>query len=460
MSPDMIYFMKVNAAILFFYAFYRLFFYNDTFFRLRRTTLIGLLLVAVVYPLPDFSGWMKEINTVTEAATVYSTMLPEVIVSAGKTTAATPDGWLLQSAFLLYLAGVAVLGIRFAVQLGSILILSVQCKTARINGVYVHLLNHPAGPFSFFHLIFIHLPSHTEQEVDEILTHEMTHVRQWHSLDVILSELLCTLFWVNPFVWLLKREVRQNLEYLADQTVLLSGHDRKSYQFHLLGLANQKAAANLYNSFNVLPLKNRIRMMNKKRSHQIGRTKYLLFAPLAALLLMVNNLETVARVTTLPSDIQPTDSVMPEVVVVGYGSADAKPAVPANDNQKKTVQKNEPKIMKDTPPREYNGEKVFTKVDQMPSFPGGDAALLQYIARSIKYPVESQKAGNQGRVIASFTVDKEGNIAQLELVRGIEPLLDAEALRVLSLMPKWTPGVHKGKVVNVRYTVPITFRLQ
>ena len=81
--------------------------------------------------------------------------------------------------------------------------------------------------------------------------------------------------------------------------------------------------------------------------------------------------------------------------------------------------------MKDTPPREYNGEKVFTKVDQMPSFPGGDAALLQYIARSIKYPVESQRAGNQGRVIASFTVDKEGNIAQLELVRGIEPLLDA-----------------------------------
>ena len=115
MSPDMIYFMKVNAAILFFYAFYRLFFYNDTFFRLRRTTLIGLLLVAVVYPLPDFSGWMKEINTVTEAATVYSTMLPEVIVSAGKTTAAAPSGWLLQSAFLLYLAGVAVLGIRSAV---------------------------------------------------------------------------------------------------------------------------------------------------------------------------------------------------------------------------------------------------------------------------------------------------------------------------------------------------------
>ena len=101
MSPDMIYFMKVNAAILFFYAFYRLFFYNDTFFRLRRTTLMGLLLVAVVYPLPDFSGWMKEINTVTEAATVYSTMLPEVIVSAGKTTAAAPDGWLLKSGFLL-----------------------------------------------------------------------------------------------------------------------------------------------------------------------------------------------------------------------------------------------------------------------------------------------------------------------------------------------------------------------
>ena len=201
-------------------------------------------------------------------------------------------------------------------------------------------------------------------------------------------------------------------------------------------------------------------MMNKKRSHQIGRTKYLLFVPLAALLLMVNNLETVARVTTLPSDIQPTDSVLPELFVVGYGSPDAQPAAPANDNQKKTVQKKELQKEKYAPPRDYNGEKVYTEVDQLPSFPGGDAALLQYIARSVKYPVESQRAGNQGRVIASFTVDKEGNIAQLEVVRGIEPLLDAEALRVLSLMPKWTPGVHKGKVVNVRYTVPITFRLQ
>lgn len=460
MSPDMIYFMKVNAAILFFYAFYRLFFYNDTFFRLRRTTLIGLLLVAVVYPLPDFSGWMKEINTVTEAATVYSAMLPEVIVSAGKTTTAAPSGWLLQSAFLLYLAGVAVLGIRFAVQLGSILILSVQCKTTSINGVYVHLLNHPAGPFSFFHLIFIHLPSHTEQEVDEILTHEMTHVRQWHSLDVILSELLCTLFWVNPFVWLLKREVRQNLEYLADQTVLLSGHDRKSYQFHLLGLANQKAAANLYNSFNVLPLKNRIRMMNKKRSHQIGRTKYLLFAPLAALLLMVNNLETVARVTTLPSDIQPTDSVLPELFVVGYGSPDAQPAAPANDDQKKTVQKNEPKIMKDTPPRVYNGEKVYEVVDKMPIYPGGEKAMLQFLAQNIKYPVKAQEAGTQGRVHVAFTVDKKGNMAQFEVVRSVDSLLDAEALRVVSLMPKWTPGSKGGKNVNVRYTLPIIFALK
>ena len=120
--------------------------------------------------------------------------------------------------------------------------------------------------FSFFHWIFIHPESHTESEISEIITHEETHARQYHSADVLVSEIMCTFCWFNPFVWLMKREVRGNLEYMADHRVLETGHDSKSYQYHLLGLAHHKAAANLSNSFNVLPLKNRIKMMNKRRT--------------------------------------------------------------------------------------------------------------------------------------------------------------------------------------------------
>lgn len=149
----------------------------------------------------------------------------------------------------------------------------------------------------FFHWIFIHPQSHTDSEISEIITHEETHARQYHSIDVLISEIMCIFCWFNPFSWLMKREVRGNLEYMADSRVLETGHDSKSYQYHLLGLAHHKAAANLSNSFNVLPLKNRIKMMNKRRTKEIGRTKYIMFLPLAALLMIVSNIEIVARTT-------------------------------------------------------------------------------------------------------------------------------------------------------------------
>ena len=95
----------------------------------------------------------------------------------------------------------------------------------------------------------------------------------------------------------MKREIRTNLEYMADEKVLETGHDSRTYQYHLLGLSHHKAAATIYNSFNVLPLKKRIIMMNKRRTRAIGRTKYLMFLPLAALLMIVSNIEAVARAT-------------------------------------------------------------------------------------------------------------------------------------------------------------------
>ena len=461
MYPEFIYFLKVNIALVLFYAFYRLFFYSDTFFNLRRGMLQTFLLMAVLYPLLDISGWVKEYKPVTEAATLYVAMLPEVFVNASKTPAVQAKDLITDLLLIAYWSGVVLLGIRFLFQLGSILLMSFRCKTTWINGSKVHLLNEQAGPFSFFQLVFVHPQSHSEKELEEILTHEQTHARQLHSLDVMLGELLTIVCWFNPFVWLLKREVRQNLEYLADQTVILNGHDRKSYQYHLLGLANQKAAANLYNSFNVLPLKNRIRMMNKKRSHDIGRTKYLLFVPLAATLMLVSNMNAVASIT--PTDSQPRDTLMSEIVVVGYAPADQQQAANQQKKvaqpQKKAVKKGQPPI-KEEKPRMLNGEEVLTVVDVMPMFPGGDHALMKFIAQTVKYPVEDQKSGTQGRVIASFTVDKKGNIVDPEVLRGVSPSLDAEALRVISLMPVWQPGKQDGKPANVRYTVPITFRLQ
>ena len=104
-----------------------------------------------------------------------------------------------------------------------------------------------------------------------------------------------------------------------------------------------------------------------------------------------------------------------------------------------------------------NGEQVFRV---MPKFPGGDAELLKFIAKNVKYPQESQNKGEQGRVICSFVVTKDGTLTNYKVIRGISPALDQEAVRVLQMMPRWTPGTQRGEPVAVKYTVPITFKLQ
>ncbi len=118
-----------------------------------------------------------------------------------------------------------------------------------------------------------------------------------------------------------------------------------------------------------------------------------------------------------------------------------------------------------TPPavveeEEESAQTIFTVVEKMPEFPGGQGALLQYLAKSIKYPVIAQENGIQGRVSCSFVVNKDGSIVDAEVIRGVDPSLDKEALRVINSMPKWKPGEQRGKPVRVKYTVPVTFRLQ
>ncbi|MDR1203623.1 MAG: M56 family metallopeptidase [Tannerellaceae bacterium] len=426
MSPEFAYFIKVNIALMLFYAFYRLFFYKDTFFKLRRTILLIFFGLAFLYPLMNLQEWMKDKEPITEMVYLYATALPETVVVDN-----TAMVWDWQKFCTgAYWMAMVLLCIRFIVQLGSIIRLMAKSKKSVVHHTSVYLLDKPSGPFSFFRLIFIHQESHSENELKEILIHEYTHVSQWHSIDVILSEMICILCWMNPFVWLLKREVRHNLEYLADNTVLTSGYDSKSYQYHLLGLAHQtnQAAANLYNNFNVSHLKNRIRMMNKKRTRSIGRTKYLLFLPLVAMLILLSNIEAVARITkdlTLPVKSENDATIALEELLV---------------NQQKP-------------------KKVLTVVEVMPQFPGGDNELLEFIAKNVKYPAEAQAKGVQGRVNCSFVVNEDGSISDIEVVRGLDPLLDAEAVRVLGIMPKWTPGRNDGKVAAVRYTVPIIFRL-
>lgn len=435
------YFLKVNLALAILYICYRLLFRNDTFFRLRRAVLLSVYLIAFLYPLLDISIWLSTRESVTEIVNYYSTILPlKAVVAADDTPLSTEADWLTIAEsymLLIYLAGITLLFLRCIIELFTVIRLRLRSPKQLINGTTIYVLPSQEEPYSFFGWIFASPESHTPPALEEILVHEKTHVRQLHSIDVVLSEIVCILCWINPFAWLLKKEISSNHEYLADEQVMLAGYNKKEYQYHLIGLEHpEMAIAKLYNNFSVLPLKKRITMLNKKRTGRVGKVKYLTLLPLAAGLLLLNNIDAMARIvsrqTTVPVPAEKTMiAPAPEAVSVEV----ATPLPPDDD-------------------------KVYEVAEVMPEYPGGQGELLKFLARNIKYPEESVKNKEEGRVQIAFIVNKDGSISDVKVLKNTTPLLDAEAIRITKSMPNWTPGKDKGKVVRVAYTVPVTFRLQ
>ena len=477
------YLLKLNLALIVLFGFYKLMFSGDTFFALRRATLIGMCLVAMLVPGLNCSYWInKSVGMVSVANEYAAIVLPAVTVTPG---GGGSIGW-ETTAMTIYTMVACLFLLRFFWQLVSIVRLRNKCRTTDINGTKVYLLESDEGPFSFFNWIFINPTKHNRQETDEIMTHELAHCRQLHSIDVIFTELFAIVFWANPFVWLLKREVRLNLEYLADNNVLAGGTDSKKYQYHLLGLAYRKNVATISNNFNVLPLKKRIKMMNKKRTKRIAKVKYALYIPLAAALLVVSNIETVARDIANVAKAMPMakESVKQEKMVDLSFSNKATVAVESRKNVQSTEaierKDNKMEVQVDNRNSEMSAQKVeettevaneesaekgpkkspkkvYDYIEDMPTFNGN---LNQWLLLNMKYPVEAMNKKEQGKVIVQFIVSENGEVSEPKIIRSVSPALDKEACRVVLAMPKWNPGKLKGKPVAVRYMLPISFRLQ
>ena len=477
------YLLKLNLALIVLFGFYKLMFSGDTFFALRRATLIGMCLVAMLVPGLNCSYWInKSVGMVSMANEYAAIVLPAVTITPGGGGAI---GW-ETTAMTIYTMVACLFLLRFFWQLVSIVRLRNKCRTTDINGTKVYLLESDEGPFSFFNWIFINPTKHNRQETDEIMTHELAHCRQLHSIDVLFTELFAIVFWANPFVWLLKREVRLNLEYLADNNVLAGGTDSKKYQYHLLGLAYRKNVATISNNFNVLPLKKRIKMMNKKRTKRIAKVKYALYIPLAAALLVVSNIETVARDIANVAKAMPMAkaSVKQEKMVDLSFSNKATVAVESRKNVQSTEaierKDNKMEVQADNRNSEMSAQKVeettevaneesaekgpkkspkkvYDYIENMPTFNGN---LNQWLLLNMKYPVEAMNKKEQGKVIVQFIVSENGEVSEPKIIRSVSPALDKEACRIVLAMPKWNPGKLKGKPVAVRYMLPISFRLQ
>ncbi len=321
-----IYLLKINIALMLLYGFYRLMMTRDTFFGYRRMALWGILLTSLVIPAMNLLPFFEHSTAAVDMANAYAVyVLPTIPVYAKSVTFTWMD-----AIALVYLTGVACFLAKLLWQFVSIIRFARRTPVMRIEGVSVHILSSNDGPFSFFGWVFLNPEKLSDDQLHDVLVHERTHMHQLHSLDVVVFELFAILNWFNPFSYLVRREVRLNLEYLADEAVLDEGNARKPYQYHLLGLAYHPAKRELTNNFNVLPLKNRIKMMNKPRTQEIGKVKYLLFLPLAAGLLAVSNIEMIARTLiekspTIAKVSQRAERMLNTEVTTGQQLMDAEP---------------------------------------------------------------------------------------------------------------------------------------
>ena len=456
MGIFLVYILKSAACLAVFYLFYKLLMSRDTFHRFNRFALLGLLVLSSVLPLVEVS--------VNRPAPVHETMLTleQLLLLAdvqaeGEVVSQPTTALWVRVALLVYLAGIVFFAVRNLWSLGRLAVLLRRGRLeqladwlpGRTENVRLVVHNRDIAPFSWMRYIVLSRKD-LEENGREILIHELAHIRNHHSWDLLLADLCIFVQWFNPAAWLLKQELQTIHEYEADDTVLREGVDAKKYQMLLIKKAVGTRLYSMANSFNHSSLKKRITMMLKEKSSPWARVKYLYVLPLAALAVSAFARPEVSAVADEISSAKVNDLAemvktnLPESVVEAV-----KDTLPPGVIHV-------PQEVKD----DLKGTPVFEVVEQMPEYPdGGMAGLMEYFKKNMRYPEAAKEAGMQGRVTVQFVVNKDGSISGAKVLRSVEPDFDAEAIRLVNAMPKWKPGMQGGKPVPVKFTVPVKFML-
>jgi len=410
MTEFLIYDLKVAVLIAVFYMFYRLMLARETFHQVNRIVLLATALASFVLPL----------CVITFHQTVVIDQTPSITVGELQTAVLEPETHWWETALpILFIIGVVL---TLSYTLWSLYRIIRLIKHSELHpqedGTIICVTGNAAlSPFSWMHYIVM---NRSDYEVGDaaILAHERGHIRLHHSWDLLLVDTLTALQWFNPAMWMLRSDLRTIHEYEADGVVLSQGINARQYQYLLITKAAGIGGYSLANGISHSTLKNRINMMLHTRSNRRSLMKLLALIPIVAIALAAN---------------------AEKVIDVSYERT------------------SEPQVM----PLQIQGDddEAFDVVEQMPEFPGGMEALFKFLTENIHYPKSALEAKIEGRVLAQFVIAKDGSVVKSKIVKSVDPALDAEALRLINAMPNWTPGKQNGKVVPVKFTVPINFSL-
>ena len=412
MTPFLLYIGRSSLYLALFYAFFLLVMRRTTFFRLNRILLLAGTVACFLLPMLR----LRTVEVPFLMAGPLTETASEPALTAGS-SAASPFPYLellYAIGFLVVLGWTAVAMVRMyrTIRKGTAVRLE--------DGTRLVLTEADVPSFSWGRTIVM---SRKDAEANPVIRlHEEAHIRQAHTLDILLFTAVTLVHWFNPLVWITLSELKLLHEYEADDAVLNHGIDATQYQLLLVRKAVGDKRFTLANGFQHAKLKNRIDMMLQSPSSGWKRLSWLAILPFLAGTMFLCN------------------PVRAKVV-----SADQSGTV---------LSETAPAALPDT-------TKVipFATVEVKPMFNGGDAIeFSKWVNENLKYPQAAKDAGVQGRVTLQFTVYPDGSVRDTKVLRGVNPDLDAEALRVVSASPDWTPGYVKGEPVKVTYTFPVVFK--
>lgn len=355
---------------------------------------------------------------------------------------------------LIYVIGVIFSFMKMLFNIHKIHKMKVGKKSEIIDNVNIYYTGESHIPFSFFNDIFIgtSVISPTDNVLSEpvegsvnplVLKHEMSHVKNYHSIDVVMMEIMVSLQWFNPFIRMMKKELQSIHEYIADNEVIEDKINKSNYMMLLLQQCTADNINGIANNFSFLLTKKRISMIANKQKSKRMLLRLLLTLPVFGMLIMLNT--RCDNVKSNDDKIANAEKNAQDSKLYRNESVDN----PVNETTSLDIHTNQ--SVTDT---------IYNNIEIMPEFPGGFSELRNFLTSNVNYP-ESAKTNNiEGRTLVSFVVEKDGSITDIEVLRGFDKDCDAEAVRVVSTMPKWKPGVKDGETVRCRFTLPFTFKIK
>ena len=509
--------ISIAISVTVLWAAYRVLFINSNRLSFNRAFLIIALGFSLILPAAGVfvASSLPQVDNYRQSL-FQGIMLDEVVITAEGVTVSSPvevasgdneartqiqetthSFNLWKYLWIVYLTGASGAALVFLFKLGKIIFIVIKSPKRKMPGYTAVFTGKEHGSYSFFNYAFF--PN--ENVNPEIVRHEMSHIAHHHSADILFVELMMIVQWFNPFIYLYKRELQSLHEYMADRDVVATGIDKQNYMMLILQQCTAVDFSNMSNNFSFLLTKKRIKMITQSKKAKGVVIKALLTIPLFALLLFANcksNGQEKASAekteTTTENEKLTTIKIGEESYVsfadpveINLDGTDYTLDINSVKNEKtfklgdhKVVVKNNhderhsytvtidgkpfdlkyiTQMLFDDSDEATDDSEVYNGVEVQPEYPGGINAMYEFIQKNLKYPESAKKKGIEGRVFVQFVVEKDGSLSSFQVLRGVSDDIDAEAVRVLKMMPKWNPGTMNGKPVRVNFTMPFKFQL-